>query len=221
MLTILKDLVLNVQDVTNLVENNVKNQYINIFFFESDTLFLYTIILSLIIIVYNLIFYYQIISLVFSIGFLFFISGLYFAYLGGEFIGLTLILIYVGAILVLFLYFIMILDLRYIDKKQNYYKHILSIFIITTVIFFIINYIVNYINSGTLLINEFNINTIENTMTLKDLGYTLYSVRYLDIIIAGFILLVGIFGVIIIILQKTENRKTQDILRQVLNKKKY
>lgn len=221
MLTIFKEFSLNFQNVLNLVEDNIKNQDINIFFFESDTLFVYSIIFSLVVIVYNLIFYYQIISLVFSVGFLFFISGLYFAYLGGEFIGLTLILVYVGAILVLFLYFIMILDLRYINKKQNYYKHIISLFIITTIIFFVINNLVSYINDSSLLLNNFTISSIENTMTLKDLGYTLYGVRYLDIIIAGFILLVGVFGTIIIILQKTENRKTQDILRQVLNRKKY
>lgn len=221
MLTILQQLFTNIQNVTNLVENNIKNQYLIISFFESDTLFIYTIILSLMIIIYNLIFYYQIISLVFSVGFLFFISGLYFAYLGGEFIGLTLILVYVGAILVLFLYFIMILDLRYVDKKQNYFKQIISLLIVTSIIFMIINFLTYYFTDSLSLINNFSINTIENTMTLKDLGYTLYNVRYLDIILAGFILLIGVFGVITIILQKTENRKTQDILRQVLNKKKY
>lgn len=221
MLEFFKESLLNIQNVANLLENNVKNQNIDIFFFESDALFIYTIILSLMIIVYNIIFYYQAISLVFSVGFLFFISGLYFAYLGGEFIGLTLILVYVGAILVLFLYFIMILDLRYIEKKQNYYKQLISLLIITTILFVIITLLVNYINNSNIMISTFTISNIENTMTLQNLGYALYGKRYLDIIIIGFILLVGVFGVITIILKKTENRKTQDILRQILNKKKY
>jgi len=219
--SIFDQFILNIQIVTKLIENNIKNQYLNISFFESDTLFIYAIILSLTIIIYNLIFYYQIISLVFSVGFLFFASGLYFAYLGGEFIGLTLILVYVGAILVLFLYFIMILDVRYINKKQNYFKQLISLLLISLIILFLLNSITSYFTDNTQLINDFSTNNFINTMTFSDLGYTLYNIRYLDIIISGFILLVGIYGVIIMILQKTENRKTQDILRQLLNKKKY
>jgi NADH-quinone oxidoreductase subunit J len=221
MLTLIKDLFLQNQIVSNLLEIDIKNQYFNIFFFEADTLFIYSIIFTLTLIIYNLIFYYQIISLIFSIGALFFISGLYFAYLGGEFIGLTLILVYVGAILVLFLYFIMILDIKYVDKTENYYKHVFSLIIISSIIFFILNYLINYINNDSILISNFDINIISNTITLKDLGYTLYGIRVLDIIISGFILLVGVFGVIMLILQKIENRKIQDILRQVLNRKKY
>lgn len=217
----LNDLILKLQNFSNVVEISFKNQE-NISFYESDTLFIYTIIFSLLILVYNLIFYYQIISLVFSVGFLFFTSGLYFAYLGGEFIGLTLILVYVGAILVLFLYFIMILDLRYVNKKQNYYKHFISLLIIATILVYILNIGVDHINGyNNFFALAVNTNHLSYTLTLKDLGYTLYGVRYFDIIILAFILLVGIYGVITMILQKVENRKTQDLLRQLLNKKKY
>lgn len=232
--------------ILNSIENlKINNEYaffanlktifklnmINLNFYDLDNLFILLVIFCIFFIIYNIIFFYKMIVLVFSIGLLFFISGLYFAYLGAEFIGLILILIYSGAILVLFLYFIMILNINYIEFEIYNIKQTSTFFLFVLCLLSIVIGILEFINSSFQDVLE-NLNFFEtidtNTylmsqtnfrlLSLTKLGYLLYNDFCIYIIIVCIILLLSIIGIIFIILSKVEDKKTQDILRQVLNK---
>jgi NADH:ubiquinone oxidoreductase subunit 6 (subunit J) len=232
--------------ILNSIENlKINNEYaffanlktifklnmINLDFYDFDNLFILLVIFCIFFIIYNIIFFYKMIVLVFSIGLLFFISGLYFAYLGAEFIGLILILIYSGAILVLFLYFIMILNINYIEFEIYNIKQTSTFFLFVLCLLSIFIGILEFINSSFQDVLE-NLNFFEiidtNTfilsqtnfklLSLTKLGYLLYNDFCIYIIIVCIILLLSIIGIIFIILSKVEDKKTQDILRQVLNK---
>ena len=80
------------------------------------------------------------VNLVFS----FFLSAVLWLLLGAEFLSIILILVYVGAVMVLFLFVVMMLDINIARKSAAYVKYLpigLGIFVIFNIliIFFFVN----------------------------------------------------------------------------------
>lgn len=89
----------------------------------------------------------------------FLLCSLLFIYLGADFIGLIIIIVYIGAIAVLFLFVVMMLNIRLLENSFNFTIYIpilifLSLIFIFQVIFFFFNIfnlievdnIANYLN---------------------------------------------------------------------------
>ena len=155
------------------------------------------------------------ISLVFS----FFSSAVLWLLLNAEFLSIILILVYVGAVMVLFLFVVMMLDINLSQAREGFVKYLP----IGTIVFATIAGLLSYFfynqfeESGDNIIISIDVIGTDNT---KNLGYLLYTEYILAFEIAAIILLLGIISAITLTLKKSETNKYQNPGDQVNVSKK-
>ena len=118
-----------------------------------------------------------------------------------DFIALMLIIIYVGAITILFLFVIMMLDVLQL-KKIGKINHIIPIIIIISINIF--NQLIWLLTNNNLIFNSFiNFKSWEfdNMSHITTLGVLLYTEYYYPFIILSILLLVAMVGAIILTLE--------------------
>ena len=155
------------------------------------------------------------INLVFS----FFLSAVLWLLLGAEFLSIILILVYVGAVMVLFLFVVMMLDINIAKKTAAYIKYLplgLGVFIAFNVliIYFFINTFENIDYNAVK-----NIEIISDSNT-QNLGYLLFTKYIIEFEIAGLILLLGIISAIVLTYRKNPKNKYQNPTKQISASKK-
>ena len=155
------------------------------------------------------------INLVFS----FFLSAVLWLLLGAEFLSIILILVYVGAVMVLFLFVVMMLDINIAKKSAAYIKYLplgIGIFIVFNILI-ILFFINTFENINYNAVSSINIISESNT---ENLGFVLFTDYILEFEIAGLILLLGILSAIVLTYRKNPNNKYQDPARQIDVRKK-
>jgi NADH-quinone oxidoreductase subunit J len=155
------------------------------------------------------------VNLVFS----FFLSAVLWLLLGAEFLSIILILVYVGAVMVLFLFVVMMLDINIAKKSAAYIKYLplgIGIFLAfnALVIFFFVN---TFENIDYNAVKNIEIISTSNT---ENLGYLLFTKYLVEFEIAGLILLLGIISAIILTYKKNPKNKYQNPTSQVSVSKK-
>ena len=142
-----------------------------------------------------------------------------FIMIGAEFLGMIMLIVYVGAVAVLFLFVVMMLNVA--QQKNQWFasaansKHIPVGLIISTIIFF---ELIIVIGGWKYKPEIFDIN---NTLTGSDLSNThsLGQVLYTDYIhifqISGMILLVAMVGAIVLTFRQRSNVKRQSYIKQI------
>jgi len=150
------------------------------------------------------------ISLVFS----FFSSAILWLLLNAEFLSIILILVYVGAVMVLFLFVVMMLDINISQAKEGFVKYFsIGIFVFATIAGLLSYFFYNqFENSGKNIITSIDLIGTDNT---KNLGYLLYTEYLLAFEIAAIILLLGIISSITLTLRKSTTNKYQNPAHQV------
>nr|YP_011017712.1 NADH dehydrogenase subunit 6 [Griffithsia okiensis]WQF69535.1 NADH dehydrogenase subunit 6 [Griffithsia okiensis] len=141
--------------------------------------------------------------------------------LGAEFFSFLIIIVYVGAIAVLFLFVIMMLNIKNLDKEINF---LFVIPIILLMIFFNINYFFDISQNVNLLIfpNNFTLHWIYwieenyNKNNIIIIGNSLYTYFSSLFILSGLILLVAMVGVIVLTMHQKTNLKYQKIEFQLI-----
>ncbi len=158
-------------------------------------------------------------SVLFLILVFFNASGL-FILLNAEFLAMLLIIVYVGAIAVLFLFVVMMLNVDSMDLKKQIRPFLPILIMISITIFgeiFLfekISTIENYQISTSFPINQ-------NISNIKSIGNVLYTDFILPFQVSGAALFVAMIGAILLTL-KNENKKTikkQDIFKQISHNK--
>ena len=142
-----------------------------------------------------------------------------FIMIGAEFLGMIMLIVYVGAVAVLFLFVVMMLNVaqqqnQWFNSKENS-GHIPIGLIISTVIFFELIIVVGGWKykpelsdpNTTQLSNE-----ISNTHSLGQVLYTDYIHVFQ---ISGMILLVAMIGAIVLTFRRRAGVKTQSYLKQI------
>jgi len=149
-----------------------------------------------------------------------------------EYLPLMFLVIYVGAIAVLFLFVIMMLNIKIAEMKENSF-HFLPIVIIFSIIFsFQINImlqanfssysynLLNYNLNNDLLLSFTNFtNSIyfyQKLSNIKAISFIIFTEYYHLLVIASIILLLGMISTIVLTLQKKFLLKNQTISSQVL-----
>lgn len=150
------------------------------------------------------------ISLVFS----FFFSAVLWLLLNAEFLSIILILVYVGAVMVLFLFVVMMLDINISQAKEGFVKYFsIGIFVFATIAGLLSYFFYNqFDNSSENIITSIDLIGTDNT---KNLGYLLYTEYLLAFEIAAIILLLGIISAITLTLRKSTTNKYQNPSQQV------
>jgi len=140
--------------------------------------------------------------------------------LGAEFLGMIFIIIYVGAISVLFLFVIMMLNIRMIELRENLIKYVPLTIIIAFVLLFELFYLFHNIsfdfsNFSHVQIFNFNLFALIIPTNLQLLGYLLFT-YYVDyFIICGLILFIAMIGAIVLTLHTEFSTKKQDLFLQI------
>jgi NADH-quinone oxidoreductase subunit J len=137
-------------------------------------------------------------------------SGL-FILMGAEFLGMMLIVVYVGAVAVLFLFVIMMLDVDFVELREGFMQYLPIGLVIGGIFVFELLLVVGgwVINPGTAkAITSAIPANVSNTEALGLVLYTKY-IHYFQL--AGMVLLVAMIGAIVLTLRHKANVKRQDI----------
>ena len=144
--------------------------------------------------------------------------GCLFIMVGAEFLGMILLIIYVGAVAVLFLFVVMMLNVA--QQKQSWFigkksTHIPSGIIVSVLIFLELLVVIggwrykdNIMSTSTLIVDE----KITNT---QQIGNVIYTDHIIYFQLSGVILLLSMIGAIILTYKKRENLKKQNYFNQI------
>tara|TARA_B100000949_G_scaffold155986_1_gene137104 strand:+ start:950 stop:1552 length:603 start_codon:yes stop_codon:yes gene_type:complete len=154
------------------------------------------------------------IYLVFS----FFASAVLWLLLNAEFLAIILVLVYVGAVMVLFLFVVMMLDINLAQMREGFVNYfpiglIVLFSMAALLIFFLTD---QFSDMDKNIIQEIRLLGDDNT---KNLGFLLYTEFILAFEIAGVILLLGIVAAITLTHKKNILNKYQNPFDQVNVKK--
>lgn len=147
----------------------------------------------------------------------FFNSAALFLLLGAEFLAMLLVIVYVGAVAVLFLFVVMMLDVDFVELKQGFLQYVpvggvIAIILLAELAIVLSGYIAAPEIAGTTAAPTPDIAEISNTEALGQLLYTKYIYFFQA---AGMILLVAMVGAIVLTLRHKEGVKRQNIAQQV------
>ena len=127
--------------------------------------------------------------------------------MGAEFIAILLILVYIGAIAVLFLFVIMLLNIRLIELNLFYvnYRFIVlffSLFFLLQVLFLFFFKNVNNTFVDYNIVNYFWLNNLDYTSNIEVIGILLFKVFYYYFFFLSLILLVALLGTLVLLIPK-------------------
>ena len=142
-----------------------------------------------------------------------------FIMIGAEFLGMIMLIVYVGAVAVLFLFVVMMLNVAqqknqwFLSKSSS--SHIPVGLIISSIIFFELIIVVGGWKYKPDLINSSNTYLNYEISNTHSLGQVLYT-DYIHIFqISGMILLVAMIGAIVLTFRKREGVKKQSYIKQI------
>ena len=143
-----------------------------------------------------------------------------FIMIGAEFLGMIMLIVYVGAVAVLFLFVVMMLNVaqqknQWFNSESTTSSHIPVGLIISTIIFFELIIVVGGWKYKPEL-SEQNTPQISNEISnTHSLGQILYT-DYIHVFqISGMILLIAMIGAIVLTFRRREGVKTQSYLKQI------
>lgn len=140
-----------------------------------------------------------------------------FLLLKAEFLAITLVLVYLGAVMVLFLFVVMMMDINSEVLRKGFWRHfpitallgaVISVQLIVVLWFGFPQMTVD----PQVLTRGMHVPGHENTL---ELGLLLYSVYLYPVQIAGVILLVGMIAAIALVLRERKDSKAIDPGEQV------
>jgi NADH-quinone oxidoreductase subunit J len=144
----------------------------------------------------------------------FFTSAVIWLLLDAEFLGIVLVLVYVGAVMVLFLFVVMMLDINLVELRKgmaNYWP--LSVAVAGFVVFAMINIIVvKHLGGMSMRTAPALAANYSNT---RELGTALFTRYAYPAQIAAVILLVASVAAIVLTLRRRTGGKPQNIALQV------
>ena len=139
--------------------------------------------------------------------------------LGSEFLAMMLIIVYVGAVAVLFVFVIMMLDINTAEIKDNIRRNpsvgtIIALVMLADFIFVIL------LGTKSIKINTAGFVIDSNISNIESIGKVLYTDFILPFQAAGIILFVAMISCITLTLRHRTNVKRQDIAQQLLSNKR-
>ena len=148
----------------------------------------------------------------------FFTSACLWMLLEAEFLAIALVLVYVGAVMVLFLFVVMMLDINTSPLREGFVRYLPAGVLVALVIFAEMSAVVGtrYFGSEMVAIPARHAAGYSN---VRELGAVLYTDYVYPFEIAAVILLVAIIAAIALTMRKRPETKYQDPSQQVIVKR--
>lgn len=139
--------------------------------------------------------------------------------LGAEFLSLTLIVVYVGAVMVLFLFVVMMLDVDLEELRSGFWKHlpvalILGVISMIEMLLVILHKPINLVNNipdGS--------DALTSVANANQLGLVMYTQYSFPVELASMVLLLGLVVAVSLVLRKSDKEAKaaiyQNIAKQV------
>ena len=156
--------------------------------------------------------------------FTFFNAAIIFLIFKAEFLAMTLLIVYVGAVAVLFLFVVMMLNVA--QQKNQWFastkssSHIPVGLLVSLIIFFELIIVIGGWKYKPDLLNSSTITIAQSTTNTHDLGNVLYT-DYIHLFqLSGMILLVAMIGAIVLTFRKRSGLKRQSYIKQISRERK-
>jgi NADH-quinone oxidoreductase subunit J len=140
-----------------------------------------------------------------------------FVLLGAEFLAMILIVVYVGAVAVLFLFVVMMLDVDFAELRQGFLNYLpVGVFVGVAVLVELLLVVGGWvIGAAAPKAITSPIPPMEQTTNTEALGQVLYTTYVYFFQAAGLVLLVAMVGAIVLTLRHRVPVKRQDMAAQV------
>lgn len=157
---------------------------------------------------------------VLSLIFAFFNAAALFLLLGAEYIAMTLVIVYVGAVAILFLFVVMMLDINYAALKAGFSRY-LPLGLIMAVAFFTVTYGLMSAGFESMPVKaRAHVPIPDNLTNAHAVGQVLYTNYIYAFQVSGLILLVAMIGAIVLTVRHRRDVRRQDITKQLARKPK-
>ena len=139
-----------------------------------------------------------------------------FIMVGAEFLGMIMLIVYVGAVAVLFLFVVMMLNVA--KQKNTWFKsstnsaHIPIGLLISVIIFFEVIIVIGGWKYKPELLSKVAVSDITNTHSIGNVLYTEYIHLFQ---LSGMVLLVAMIGAIVLTFRRREGLKRQSYFKQI------
>ena len=147
-----------------------------------------------------------------------------FIMIGAEFLGMIMLIVYVGAVAVLFLFVVMMLNVA--QQKNQWFsasknsQHVPTGLIVSLIIFFELIIVISGWKYKPNLIPAMSLNIDKDITNTHSIGYVLYT-DYIHIFqLSGIILLVAMIGAIVLTFRQRSGIKRQFYFKQISREKK-
>ena len=138
-----------------------------------------------------------------------------FVLIGAEFIAMILVIVYVGAVAVLFLFVVMMLDINFIKLREGFLQYLPFGVILGIVLIIELGILFLTKNFSEMSLVEYSLEPqITSTENTKLIGSVLYTKYFYLFQLSGLILLVAMIGSITLTLRKKGKSKKQIISNQ-------
>ncbi len=140
-----------------------------------------------------------------------------FVLMGAEFIAMILVIVYVGAVAVLFLFVVMMLDINFVELRQGFLQYLpigglIGVILLVELLFVFASWAA-LPTAGTLISAPIPAaEAVSNTRALGRLLYTNYVYLFQA---SGMVLLVAMIGAIVLTLRTREGVRRQSISKQI------
>jgi NADH-quinone oxidoreductase subunit J len=140
-----------------------------------------------------------------------------FVLAGAEFLAMIMVIVYVGAVAVLFLFVVMMLDINFVELRQGFLQYmpvgaLIGLILLVELLFVLGSGIASPDIVGLAAAPIPDLGQVTNTEALGQIIYTRYVYLFQA---SGMILLVAMIGAIVLTLRTREGVRKQSIARQI------
>jgi NADH-quinone oxidoreductase subunit J len=144
-----------------------------------------------------------------------------FVLMGAEFIAMILVIVYVGAVAVLFLFVVMMLDINFVELRQGFLQYLpvgamIGLVLLLELVLVAGSWVIAPGSAGRAAAPTPPIDQVTNTEAIGRLLYTDYIYLFQS---AGLVLLVAMIGAIVLPLRRREDVRKQRIRDQLARRR--
>jgi NADH-quinone oxidoreductase subunit J len=140
-----------------------------------------------------------------------------FVLIGAEFLAMILVIVYVGAVAVLFLFVVMMLDIDFAELRSGFVRYLpigsaIGVVLLAELLFLFLSWVGAPTGPSPSITSATGGVALSNTRALGDILYTQYLFAFQ---VAGLILLVAMIGAIVLTLRHRADLRRQSIAAQL------